>query len=171
MQFVECNNSSHELATVNHFCQLLNGLVVKRTVTLSCIAGLSLLVLTACVTRPAPDLAGRWKPINRYAVTPQEIPLYQSYVFFVSPLDGTLKNTLERWSKDSKMTLSYLHPSDFTLHARVADIRTSNLQDALNQLSAAYAAQQVVIVTEQNQIVVRIAEGSVSNTGAAATTP
>ena len=108
---------------------------MKRTVTLSCLAGLSLLVLTACASRPAPDLAGRWKPINRYAVTPQEIPLYQSYVFFVSPLDGTLKNTLERWSKDSKMTLSYLHPSDFTLHAQVAGIRTSNLQDALKQLS------------------------------------
>jgi len=60
------------------------------------------------------------------------------------------------------MTLSYLHPSDFTLHAQVADIRTSNMQDAINQLSAAYAAQQVVIVSEQNQIVVRLAEGSAS---------
>ena len=144
---------------------------MKKTITLSWIASLSLLVLTACVTRPAPDLAGRWKPVNRYAVTPQEIPLYQSYVFFVSPLDGTLKNTLERWSKDSKMTLSYLHPSDFTLHTQVADIRTSNLQDALNQLSAAYAPQHVVVVAEQNQIVVRLAEGAVSNTGAVTTTP
>ncbi|MGH8050367.1 MAG: TcpQ domain-containing protein [Arenimonas sp.] len=142
---------------------------MKKTATLSCFAGLSLLVLTACATRPAPDLAGRWKPINRYAVTPQEIPLYQSYVFFVSPLDGTLKNTLERWAKDSKMTLSYLHPSDFTLHAQAADIRTSNLQDALNQLSAAYASQQVIVMSEQNQIVVRIAEGVPVSTGA--TTP
>ena len=141
---------------------------MKRTVSLSWIASLSLLVLTACVTRPAPDVAGRWKPINRYAATPQEIPLYQSYVFFVSPLDGTLKNTLERWSKDSKMTLSYLHPSDFTLHAQVADIRTSSMQDALNQLSVAYAAQHIVIVTEQNQIVVRLAEDSASP---ATTTP
>ena len=142
---------------------------MKRTVTLSWFAGLSLLVLTACATRPAPDLAGRWKPINRYAVTPQEIPLYQSYVFFVSPLDGTLKNTLERWAKDSKMTLSYLHPSDFTLHAQVADIRTSNLQDALNQLTAAYSSQQVIVASEQNQIVVRIAESAPVSTGA--TTP
>ena len=135
---------------------------MKKTITKLWCASLSLLVLTACVTHPAPDVAGRWKPINRYAVTPQEIPLYQSYVFFVSPLDGTLKNTLERWSKDSKMTLSYLHPSDFTLHAQVADIRTSNMQDALNQLSAAYAAQHVLIVTEQNQIVVRLADSSAS---------
>ncbi len=130
-----------------------------------------LLVLTACATHPAPDLAGRWKPVNRYAVTPQEIPLYQSYVFFVSPLDGTLKNTLARWAKDSKMTLSYLHPSDFTLHAQVAEIRTSNMQDALNQLSAAYASQHVVVVAEQNQIVVRLADASATDAGAAPTSP
>ena len=142
---------------------------MKSTVTLSWFAGVSLLVLTACATRPAPDLAGRWKPINRYAATPQEIPLYQSYVFFVSPLDGTLKNTLERWAKDSKMTLSYLHPSDFTLHAQVAEIRTSNLQDALAQLSSAYTSQQVLVASEQNQIVVRIAESVPASTGA--TTP
>lgn len=142
---------------------------MKSTVTLSWFAGVSLLVLTACATRPAPDLAGRWKPINRYAATPQEIPLYQSYVFFVSPLDGTLKNTLERWAKDSKMTLSYLHPSDFTLHAQVAEIRTSNLQDALAELSSAYTSQQVLVASEQNQIVVRIAESVPASTGA--TTP
>jgi hypothetical protein len=144
---------------------------VKKTVTLLCLAALSLLVLTACVTRPAPDMAGRWKPINRYATTPQEIPLYQSYVFFVSPLDGTLKNTLERWAKDSKMTLSYLHPSDFTLHAQVADIRTSNLQDALNQLSAAYASQRVIVISEQNQIVVRLAEAAPVTADAPPTNP
>ena len=67
------------------------------------------------------------------------------------------------------MTLSYLHPSDFTLHAQVADIRTSNLQDALNQLSAAYSSQQVIVASEQNQIVVRIAESAPVSTGA--TTP
>ena len=123
---------------------------------------LSLIFLAGCATHPAPGVAGRWKPVNRYAATPQEIPLYQSYVFFVSPLDGTLKNTLERWAKDSKMTLSYLHPSDFTLYAQVADIRTSNLQDALSQLSRAYATQNVIVVSEQNQIVVRLSEGAAS---------
>lgn len=144
---------------------------MKRAVTLSWVASASLLFLTACATHPAPDLAGRWKPVNRYAAAPQEIPLYQSYVFFVSPLDGTLKNTLERWAKDSKMTLSYLHPSDFTLHAQVADIRTSNMQDALSQLSAAYASQHVVVVAEQNQIVVRLADMSANEVGAAPTSP
>ncbi|MEO8001709.1 MAG: TcpQ domain-containing protein [Arenimonas sp.] len=144
---------------------------MKKSLTVLWIALVSVFFVTACATRPAPNLAGRWKPVNRYAVTPQEIPLYQSYVFFVSPLDGTLKSTLERWAKDSKMTLSYLHPSDFTLYAQVADIRTSNLQDALNQMSAAYATQHVVVMSEQNQIVVRVSESTAESIGAAATTP
>lgn len=139
---------------------------MKKTVALSSIVIASALVLTACATRSAPEVAGRWKPVNRYADVPQEIPLQQSYVFFVSPLDGTLKNTLTRWAKDSKMTLSYLHSSDFTLHNKVADIRTANLRDALNQLSAAYASQKVQIQTEQNQIVVRFAETTATDEGA-----
>lgn len=144
---------------------------MKKTLALAWAVTVSLFFMTGCVTRPAPDVAGRWKPINHYAESPQEIPLYQTYVFFVSPLDGTLKNTLSRWAKDSKMTLSYLHPSDFTLHAQVAGIRTSNLQDALNQLSAAYAPQHVVVVSEQNQILVRFASSTAADTGAGAATP
>jgi hypothetical protein len=130
----------------------------------------SMLALTACATHPAPGVAGRWKPVNRFDTAPQEIPLYKSYIFYVSPLDGTLKNTLTRWAKDSKMSLSYLHPSDFTLHTQVANIRTSNLQDALSQLSTAYAAQQVTVVAEQNQIVVRITETAAPAADTSATT-
>ncbi|MEO6656937.1 MAG: TcpQ domain-containing protein [Arenimonas sp.] len=131
----------------------------------------SALVLTACATQSAPGLAGQWKPVNRYAEAPQEIPLQQSYVFFVSPLDGTLKNALTRWAKDSKMTLSYLHTSDFTLHAQAADIHSANLRDALDQLSAAYASQRVQIVAEQNQIVVRFAGTTATDEGAINTAP
>ncbi len=130
-----------------------------------------MLALTACATQHAPSVAGRWKPVNRFADAPQEIPLQQAYVFFVSPLDGTLKNTLARWAKDSKMTISYLHASDFTLHSQVADIRTTNLRDALDQLSAAYAPQKVQIVAEQNQIVVRFAEGTSTEEGASTPSP
>jgi len=114
-------------------------------------------VMTGCATTPVPDFRGRWKAVNRYADTPQEIPLYQSYVFYPSPMDGTLKNMLARWAKDSKMTLSYLHPSDFTLHAAVAKIHTSSLQDAVSQLTLAYTGQGVAITAEDNQIVVRAA--------------
>lgn len=144
---------------------------MKKPVAISWIVATLTLGLTACATTPAPSVAGRWKPVNRYTETPQEIPLQQSYVFFVSPLDGTLKNTLTRWARDSKMTISYLHSSDFTLHAQVANIRTDNLREALNQLSAAYAPQHVQIVVEQNQIVARFAEGATTEAGASAPSP
>lgn len=123
------------------------------------------MAMTGCATR-APEYSGRWKAVNRYAETPQEIPLHQAYAFYPSPMDGTLKTMLERWARDSKMTLSYLHSSDFTLHSAVADINTNDLQEAVTQLSAAYAAQGVSVTTEGNQIIVR---GSASATAAAPT--
>ena len=103
-------------------------------------------------------MKGRWKPVNRYAATAEEIPLYQSYVFHASPMDGTLKTMLTRWAKDSRMTLSYLHPSDFTVYGPVAQIQTNDLQRAVSELSAAYAAQQVSVTAAGNQIVVRVAQ-------------
>ena len=115
-------------------------------------------LLAGCATRPAPDIAGRWKPVNRYAAAAEEIPLYQSYVFHASPMDGTLKTMLTRWAKDSKMTLVYLHPSDFTLYSPVAQIQTNDLQRAVSELSAAYASQRVLVTAADNQIVVRSAQ-------------
>lgn len=111
--------------------------------------------LSGCASRPAPDFGGRWKAVNHYAAAAEEIPLYQAYVFYPSPMDGTLKSMLARWAKDSKMALSYRHPSDFTLHAPVARIRTSSLQEAASQLTAAYAQQRVLVIVDRNQIVVR----------------
>lgn len=121
-------------------------------------AGLLVILLAAtagCATKPAPEYGGRWKPVNRYAETPQEIPLHQTYLFQPAPMDGTLKTMLERWARDSRMALSYQHTSDFTLHAGVAPIRTNDLQEAVSQLSAAYGAQGIVVAAEGGQIVVR----------------
>lgn len=129
---------------------------------------------TGCATKPAPEYGGRWKAVNRYGETPQEIPLYQAYMFYPSPMDGTLKTMLERWSRDSKMTLSYLHASDFTLHAAVAEIHTDDLQRAVSQLSAAYAPQGVSVTAEGSQIIVRSAEpasASIAPESTAAATP
>lgn len=117
-----------------------------------------MVMLSGCATRPAPDFGGRWKPVNRFAETAEEIPLHQVYVFYPSPMDGTLKNMLARWAQDSKMTLTYLHPSDFTLHAPVAQLRTSDLQDAISRLASVYAEQRVSIIATGNQIVVRQTE-------------
>ncbi len=118
--------------------------------------------LSSCATRPAPDFGGRWKTVNRFAEETQAIPLQDAYLFYASPMDGTLKKMLERWANDSDMVLTYRHPMDYTLYAAVADIRTPSLQEAVSQLNAAYASQQVSIGVSGSEIVVRISSGDAS---------
>jgi Toxin co-regulated pilus biosynthesis protein Q len=120
-------------------------------------AVLCAVALSSCATRPAPDFGGRWKTVNRFAEETQALPLQDTYLYYASPMDRTLKNMLERWADDSKMTLTYRHPMDYTLYSAVADIRTPSLQEAVSQLNAAYSAQQVSIAVSGNEIVVRIA--------------
>lgn len=119
-------------------------------------------VLSSCATRPAPDFGGRWKNINRFSEETQAIPLQDAYLFYASPMDGTLKNMLDRWAKDSDMVLTYQHPMDYTLYSAVADIRTPSLQEAVSQLNTAYASQQVSVGVNGNEIVVRISSGDAS---------
>lgn len=121
-------------------------------------AGVSIalaLLFAGCASSPAPDFWGLWRPVNRYADQPVSIPLRQQYLFYASPLDGTLKTMLTRWAQDTSMTLSYQHPFDFTLHTVVSDIRTADIGTAAQQLSQAYASQQVLVTVEGNQLVVR----------------
>lgn len=113
------------------------------------------IVQAGCATRPAPDFKGRWKSVNRYAETTEAIPLHQSYVFQPAPMDGTLKNMLTRWALDSNMSLSYLHSSDFTLHAPVEQVSTYSLEQAASLLTSIYAQQRVEIVVDGAQIIVR----------------
>lgn len=113
-----------------------------------------LATLAGCAARPAPDIAGRWRPVNRFADVPQEIPLQQAYMFYASPMDGTLRTMLVRWARDSHMTLEYRHPSDFTLIAPVARLRTPSLADASALLSTMYAAQRVNVRVEGDRLVV-----------------
>lgn len=81
--------------------------------------------------------------------------MQQAYVFYPSPMDRTLKTMLTRWAQDSEMTLSYLHPADFTLHVPVTQVRTGNLQEAVSLLTKIYAEQQVLVTASGNEIVVR----------------
>lgn len=124
----------------------------------------TVVALSSCATRPAPDFGGRWKNINRFAEETQAIPLQDTYLFYASPMDGTLKAMLERWAKDSNMVLTYRHPMDYTLHSAVSEIRTPSLQEAVSQLNTAFAAQQVSVGVSGDEIVVRVSSG-------AATTP
>ena len=82
------------------------------------------------------------------------IPLQQAYIYQASPADSTLKTMLGRWARDARLTLSYLHPNDYTLHSPVAQIRTGSLEDAASALSAAYAEQGVRVVVERPRIIV-----------------
>ncbi len=109
---------------------------------------------TACSTSTAPGVKGRWQPVNGFAETAEAIPIAKPDIFYVTPVDATLKGLLERWAKGSKKTLSYQHPNDFTLHVRAAGIRTANLSEALSALSAAYAGYEVSIALEGQAIVV-----------------
>ncbi|WP_421567388.1 hypothetical protein [Stenotrophomonas sp. PD6] len=127
----------------------------------------AVVLLAGCATKPAPDFGGRWKPVNRFASTTMEIPLYSSYVYQASPMDGTLKSMLERWAKDSGMTLDYRITSDYTLYGAVAKIVTTNPQQAVIDLSSAYAGQGVSISIVGNQIVVQVAAPSTASSGSA----
>lgn len=102
-------------------------------------------VLVGCGTTPPKDFGGRWKSVNRFAKTSTEIPLYSSYVFQASPTDGTLKTMLGRWAKDAGLTLDYRLTSDYTLYGPVADISTTNPQQAASEVTAAYSAKGIVI--------------------------
>lgn len=118
--------------------------------------GVPVVLLAGCATR-APDFHGRWHAVNHYDDAPEAIPLAQAYVFAPAPMDGTLKNMLTRWARDSRLTLSYLASSDFTLYRDVAELHTSSLPQAVATLNSAYAAEGISIALVGNQIVVRAA--------------
>lgn len=109
----------------------------------------------ACVAAMMPaGCATHWQPVNGFAEHPSELPLQQAYIFQASPIDRTLKAMLARWAADSGMTLEYRHPSDFTLHRPVAQIRTTRLGDALRQLESAYGSR-ISLEARQGAVVVR----------------
>ena len=66
------------------------------------------------------------------------------------------------------MSLSYLHSSDFTLHAPVAQVNTYYLEQAASLLSSIYAEQRVSVAVEGNQIIVREGASTAAGPSAAA---
>jgi hypothetical protein len=120
----------------------------------ACVAVIAVVCTTACAGRDARDFSGRWAPANQYAVRTEAIPLHGTYVYQASPMDGTLRNLLARWARDSGSDLDYRHPSDFTLHQPVRSVRSHDLGDALAQLGAAFGGQGVVMRMEGSQLVV-----------------
>lgn len=111
-------------------------------------------LFAGCASSTAPKVKGHWNPVNRFAESTEAIPLRPTHEFYALPVDGTLKNLLQRWANDSGRTMSYLHGEDFTLHTPVARIHTTDLSQAASELSAAYAGQSVRIEVEPDRIVV-----------------
>jgi hypothetical protein len=136
--------------------------IAPITRSLACAAAM---LLAACATH-APDFRGRWREANAYADATQEIPLRQPYVYAPSPMDGTLRNLLQRWTHDAGLRLQYEHRSDYTLHAAVARIGTPDLQQAVSMLNEAYVAQRISITVVDGSVIVRPLEA-----GGATATP
>jgi hypothetical protein len=109
-------------------------------------------VLAGCGAPAAKDFGGPWKPVNRFPASTTAIPLNQEYEYFASPMDGTLKNMLTRWAKDSGLTLSYQLANDYTLTMQTSQIRTLDIHVAVGQLNAIYAPQGISIVVTDQQI-------------------
>lgn len=129
------------------------GFVRQKPYFLLMIAGLGV-VLSGCGTTPAKEFGGRWKPVNRFASETVEIPLYESYVYQAVPMDRTLKTMLERWARDTGMKVDYRLGSDYTLHAAMQSIGTSDVQQALSEINAAYSAQSISITLVGSALVV-----------------
>lgn len=111
-------------------------------------------LLSGCGTTPARDFGGRWKPVNRFAQAPTEIPLYSSYVFQASPTDRTLKTMLERWAQDTGLVLDYRLTSDYTLYGPVAGLNTTSAQQAVSKVTSAYATQGLSVSINGNAMTV-----------------
>lgn len=119
------------------------------------IAAALALFLSGCATSAPPEMKGKWAPVNRFADDPVEIPLNPRYVYQPTPADGTLKSVLSRWAGDLGVELVYQHPSDYTLHSRVAGIRTHDPMEAVSLMARAYADQGVVITLDSKRMTVR----------------
>lgn len=113
---------------------------------------LAVAALAGCATPPAKNFSGPWKPVNHFQSAPTEIPLNPAYVFYASPMDETLKTMLARWAKDSGRDLSYRLPFDVTLYQPVANIHTTDIDDAMAQLNTIYSMQGVFVTAGPRKI-------------------
>lgn len=125
--------------------------VTRFSSILLCVA-----LLQACAVPKAVDIADNWKPINTLGSKPQEIPLKEEaelLKFQMLPTDATLRNMLERWSKEYGGTLDWQYPSDLTLVSGLEAIKDNNLQRALNSVRRNYAAQKLRIQVSASKAV------------------
>lgn len=119
-----------------------------------CVMALFAAMLSACGTPAAKDFGGSWKPVNHFEDKTTEIPLAVPYTYYAAPMDGTLKVMLSRWTADNGMKLQYKLRSDFTLTKAASAIHTTELRDAVSQLSSIYGPQGVAVLVSGPDLVV-----------------
>jgi hypothetical protein len=129
---------------------------------------LACLLLAACGTPPAKDFKGSWRPVNHFRAVPTEIPLHRHYVYFAAPVDETLKSMLARWASDTERNLDYQLSYDVTLYQAVAALRTPDIEAAISELNALYAAQGVRVSVQPGEILVTSTNRRVPSTASAA---
>lgn len=122
-------------------------------------ATLASLLLSACGSPAARDFGGSWKPVHRFPEKTSEIPLALPYTYEATPMDGTLRTMLTRWTSDNGMTLRYKLRSDFTLPKAASAIHTSELSEAAAQLSTIFGAQGLAVSVDGPDLVVDEAIG------------
>lgn len=107
-------------------------------------------LFSGCGASKAPDFPRSWRPLNELPDQSVAIPLSSQHIYRVVQLDTTVKGLLERWAEEAKIPLIYSHSHDFTLFKKVRAIRQSNLEAALEELSAMYGDQDMVFYVENN---------------------
>lgn len=148
---VRAARSSTRGPVAAHTCEHhVNKAPPHRALTITLL--LPALLLTGCGTPPAKDFRGHWQPVNRFQSTTTEIPLNRPYTYYASPMDETLKNMVTRWATDTGMTLVYRLPSDYTLFAPVAKVRTADIHEAASELSSIYASEGVAVTVEGEKL-------------------
>ena len=72
-------------------------------------------------------------------------------------MDGTLKTLLERWARDTGLTLDYGVDRDYTVIAVLAQLHTIDRTTALAELARAYQPQGLQVTATDRQLRVRAA--------------
>lgn len=112
----------------------------------------TLILMPGCGSHSAPDFPKTWQPMNQLSDQITEIPLIKPHFYEVTRLDTTVKGLLERWGEEAKISVIYDYPSDFTLYKKVQNIRTTELQVALSELSVLYSDRGIIFYLQDGAI-------------------
>lgn len=109
-------------------------------------------ILAGCSASKAPDIPNNWRPMNAFNDEAVAIPLIKQHIYQVTNMDITVKGLLERWGEEAKMPVLYDYPDDFTLFKSVAEIKQSDLNNALKDLSQMYENKGIIFYIKDNVI-------------------